>query len=64
MEEYYIVHRGLDAYVYTHADRAVERFVNEAQGVMNFLLWRVWLESRKESFPDGIPIKLIKENNV
>ena len=51
VEEYYIVHRGLDGYAYTHADRAVERFVNEAQGVMNFLLWKVWLES----------VKLIKE---
>ena len=47
LEEYYIVHRGLDGYVYTHADRAVERFVNEAQGVKEYLLWKVWLESLK-----------------
>ncbi len=61
IEEYYIVHRGLDAYVYTHANRAVERFVNETQGIKEYLLWKVWMETRKDNFPEMIPVKLIKE---
>ena len=48
VEDYYIIHRGLDVYVYIHADRAIEKFVNEAQGMKEYLLWKVWLETKKE----------------